>query len=94
MGKNGEHVFFKMLKEDIDTVFDQDPAARSYIEVVLTYSGLHAIWAHRIAHAFYKRKLYFIARIISQVSRFSQGWKFIRRQPLAGGSSLITAWAS
>ncbi|KAE9717628.1 serine O-acetyltransferase, partial [Escherichia coli] len=40
-------MFFKMLKEDIDTVFDQDPAARSYIEVVLTYSGLHAIWAHR-----------------------------------------------
>ncbi|WP_439952725.1 serine O-acetyltransferase, partial [Escherichia coli] len=45
--ERGEHVFFKMLKEDIDTVFDQDPAARSYIEVVLTYSGLHAIWAHR-----------------------------------------------
>lgn len=62
-----------MLKEDIDTVFDQDPAARSYIEVVLTYSGLHAIWAHRIAHAFYKRKLYFLARIISQVSRFFTG---------------------
>lgn len=71
--ERGEHVFFKMLKEDIDTVFDQDPAARSYIEVVLTYSGLHAIWAHRIAHAFYKRKLYFIARIISQVSRFFTG---------------------
>lgn len=62
-----------MLKEDIDTVFDQDPAARSYFEVILTYSGLHAIWAHRIANALYKRKFYFLARFISQVSRFFTG---------------------
>lgn len=62
-----------MLKEDIDTVFDQDPAARSYFEVILTYSGLHAIWAHRIANALYKRKFYFLARLISQVSRFFTG---------------------
>lgn len=62
-----------MLKEDIDTVFDQDPAARSYFEVILTYSGLHAIWAHRIAHALYKRKFYFLARLISQASRFFTG---------------------
>ncbi|MGM7637229.1 serine O-acetyltransferase [Bacillus sp. Hm123] len=64
---------FKVLKEDIDTIFEQDPAARSYIEVVLTYSGLHAIWGHRLAHAFYKRKFYFIARLISQISRFFTG---------------------
>lgn len=64
---------FKMLKEDIEVVFDQDPAARTYLEVILTYSGLHAIWSHRIAHAFYKRKLYFLARVISQVSRFFTG---------------------
>lgn len=50
-----------------------DPAARSYFEVILTYSGLHAIWAHRIAHALYKRKFYFLARLISQVSRFFTG---------------------
>ncbi|XVM19826.1 serine O-acetyltransferase [Bacillus subtilis] len=66
-------MFFRMLKEDIDTVFDQDPAARSYFEVILTYSGLHAIWAHRIANALYKRKFYFLARFISQVSRFFTG---------------------
>lgn len=66
-------MFFRMLKEDIDTVFDQDPAARSYFEVILTYSGLHAIWAHRIANALYKRKFYFLARLISQVSRFFTG---------------------
>ena len=61
------------MKEDIDVVFEQDPAARSYLEVILTYSGLHAIWAHRIAHAFYKRKFYFLARTISQISRFFTG---------------------
>lgn len=64
---------FKIFKEDIEVVFEQDPAARSYLEVILTYSGLHAIWAHRFAHAFYKRKFYFLARVISQVSRFFTG---------------------
>jgi len=61
------------MREDMDVVFEQDPAARTYLEVFLTYSGLHAIWAHRIAHALYKRKLYFIARVISQMSRFFTG---------------------
>lgn len=64
---------FKMLKEDIEVIFEQDPAARSYLEVILTYSGLHAIWSHRIAHYFYKRKFFFIARAISQISRFFTG---------------------
>ncbi|WP_074601268.1 serine O-acetyltransferase [Sediminibacillus halophilus] len=62
-----------MLKEDILVVFDQDPAARTYFEVILTYAGLHAIWAHRVAHAFYNKKFYFIARVISQISRFLTG---------------------
>ncbi|WML55520.1 serine O-acetyltransferase [Neobacillus sp. PS3-12] len=64
---------FKRLKEDVDVIFEQDPAARSYLEVILTYSGLHAIWSHRIAHAFYKRKFYFLARVISQANRFFTG---------------------
>ena len=62
-----------MLKEDIEVVFEQDPAARSHLEVILTYSGLHAIWAHRFAHAFYKRKFFFLPGVISQVSRFFTG---------------------
>jgi serine O-acetyltransferase len=66
-------MMFKRMKEDINTIFDQDPAARSSLEVILTYSGLHAIWAHRIARFFYKRKLYFIARVISQINRFFTG---------------------
>ncbi len=64
---------FKRMKEDIEVVFEQDPAARSYLEVILTYSGLHAVWAHRLAHALFKRKLYFLARVISQISRFFTG---------------------
>lgn len=61
------------MKEDMDVVFEQDPAARSYFEVFLTYSGLHAIWWHRLAHAFYKRRFFFIARALSQLNRFLTG---------------------
>lgn len=64
---------FKLLKDDVDVIFEQDPAARNYVEVILTYSGLHAIWAHRLAHFFFKNKLFFIARVISQISRFFTG---------------------
>lgn len=64
---------FSRMKEDIEVVFEQDPAARRVIEVVLTYAGLHAIWSHRVAHALFKRKLFFLARVVSQVSRFFTG---------------------
>lgn len=64
---------FQRMKEDMDVVFDQDPAARTYFEIFLTYSGLHAIWFHRVAHAFYNRRLFFLARAISQISRFLTG---------------------
>ncbi len=64
---------FKRMKEDIEVVFEQDPAARRVLEVVLTYAGLHAVWAHRVAHALFKRKFFFLARAVSQVSRFFTG---------------------
>ncbi|WDH85226.1 serine O-acetyltransferase [Paenibacillus urinalis] len=64
---------FKKLKSDIQAVFDNDPAARSRFEVIFTYSGLHAIWAHRLAHHFYGWGWYTVARIISQFSRFMTG---------------------
>ncbi|MCG7335333.1 serine O-acetyltransferase [Sporosarcina sp. ACRSM] len=64
---------FRRMKEDIQCIFEQDPAARSVFEVVLTYSGLHALWSHRIAHALYKKNLRFLARSVSQVSRFFTG---------------------
>lgn len=63
----------RTLQADIQAVFDRDPAARSTIEVILTYSGLHAIWAHRIAHWFFKKRWYLIARMISQSSRSHTG---------------------
>ncbi|WP_281883978.1 serine O-acetyltransferase [Paenibacillus sp. YYML68] len=61
------------MREDITTIFENDPAARSWIEVVFTYSGLHALWAHRVGHWLYKRRLYTAARVVSQVSRFMTG---------------------
>lgn len=64
---------FQKLREDIEVIFEQDPAARSYLEVICTYAGLHAIWAHRIAHVLYKKRFFFMARVISQVSRFFTG---------------------
>ena len=68
---------FKRMKEDVETIFENDPAARSVLEVVLTYSGLHATWAHRVAHWFFKKRFYFMARAISQISPFLLVLKFI-----------------
>ena len=64
---------FKTLKEDIQTVFTKDPAARSLAEVVLCYPGLHALWAHRLAHYLWQHKLRLPARIISYSNRFLTG---------------------
>lgn len=63
----------KTFQSDIQAVFDRDPAARSTLEVVLTYSGLHALWSHRIASVFYHMRWFLIARMISQISRFLTG---------------------
>jgi len=63
----------KLLLEDIKTIFNKDPAAKSFAEVIICYPGLHAIWLHRIAHWFYKKKLYLIARYISHINRFFTG---------------------
>lgn len=71
--EKGETQMFKRMKTDIQAVFENDPAARSWFEVVFTYSGLHAIWSHRIAHALYRRRWFTLARIVSQVSRFFTG---------------------
>jgi serine O-acetyltransferase len=63
----------KYIIEDIKAVFERDPAAKSIWEVLLCYPGLHAIINHRFAHFLYKHKLFLLARIISQVSRFFTG---------------------
>jgi serine O-acetyltransferase len=64
---------FKRLKRDIQVVFDRDPAARSVAEVLLCYSGLHAIWFHRISHYLYRRGWILLPRLISNFGRFMTG---------------------
>lgn len=64
---------FRSLLRDAKAIAQRDPAAKSSLEVVLLYPGFHAIVFHRIAHGFYNRKLFFIARLISQISRFITG---------------------
>ncbi len=86
-------MFFKTIREDIAAVKERDPAARTSIEVLLLYSGLHAILYYRLAHWFYKRKWYFLARLISQSSRFLTGWRSIPQPPSANGCLLTMAAA-
>lgn len=64
---------FKHIREDIKTVFNEDPAARSLMEVIFCYPGLHAIWMHRISHFLWTHKLKFLGRLLSHVSRFLTG---------------------
>lgn len=64
---------FKTLREDIQTVFAKDPAARSTLEVIFCYPGLHALWLHRLAHFVRQHKFQFLARLLSQINRFLTG---------------------
>ncbi|MDG2252825.1 MAG: serine O-acetyltransferase [Methylophilaceae bacterium] len=64
---------FQKIKSDLSIVFDRDPAARSYIEIITTYPGVHAILFHRLAHLFWRVKLYWVARATSYLSRIITG---------------------
>lgn len=64
---------FEGIKEDINTVFSNDPAAKSMIEVILCYPGLHALWFHKIAHFFWKKNHKLLGRFISHINRFFTG---------------------
>ena len=61
------------MKEDINSVFDRDPAARTTFEVLLNYPGLHAIWIHRLSHKLWLANWKLLARIISTFSRWLTG---------------------
>lgn len=61
------------IQSDIDVIKERDPAAKSNIEVVLLYSGLHAVWAHRLSHALYGKKYFLPARMVSQAAKFFTG---------------------
>ncbi|GAA6173945.1 serine O-acetyltransferase [Colwellia sp. KU-HH00111] len=64
---------FTRMKEDINSVFDRDPAARTTFEVLLNYPGLHAIWIHRLSHKLWRANWKLIARCISTFSRWLTG---------------------
>lgn len=64
---------FKKLRYDLKSIKERDPAARNCLEVFLLYSGFHAVLYYRVSHFFYKHKLKFIARWVSQLGRFFTG---------------------
>lgn len=68
--KNG---FFEILREDIDGVFRRDPAARTTLEVVFCYPGLHAVWIYRAAHWLWTHRMKLAARAVSQLVRSLTG---------------------
>ncbi|MGE5264435.1 MAG: serine O-acetyltransferase, partial [Acidobacteriota bacterium] len=59
---------FNTIREDIRSIFERDPAARSTLEVLLCYPGLHAVWGHRITHWFWTHNLKLLARWGSQLA--------------------------
>jgi len=64
---------FDLIREDIRSVLERDPAARSTLEVLTCYPGLWAVWIHRVSHGLWRAKLRLPARILSQVGRFVTG---------------------
>jgi len=67
------HSYFHLMREDIAAVLERDPAARSKLEIVLLYSGLHALWWYRIHHWLWKHHWRFLARALSQWARWLTG---------------------
>jgi serine O-acetyltransferase len=65
--------FLQSVREDIAAVFESDPAARSYAEVLICYPGLHAVWAHHLSHWLWRHRMRFLARFNSQVARLLTG---------------------
>ncbi|HLI85127.1 MAG TPA: serine O-acetyltransferase [Bryobacteraceae bacterium] len=64
---------FRAIREQFETIFREDPAAKSVLEIFFCYPGFHAILAHRLAHKLYKWRIPLVPRLISQVSRFFTG---------------------
>jgi serine O-acetyltransferase len=68
-----EENMFNTVRNDIQSVFDRDPAARSWLEVLLCYPGLHAIWGHRLTHWLWGHGAKLLARWLSQIMRSLTG---------------------
>ena len=67
------NTLFSTIREDVQTVFKKDPAARGILEVILCYPGLHVLWMYRVANFLWRRAFYLPARIISHLGRFLTG---------------------
>lgn len=78
-------MWFKNLRADIKAAKNNDPAARNSFEILLTYSGVHALSWHRVAYACHKIKLKLLARIISQLARFFTGIEIHPAAKIDGG---------
>lgn len=63
----------KTMRNDIQVAIERDPAARNWLEVLLCYAGVHAIWSHRVTHWFWEHGLKLIARWLAQINRFFTG---------------------
>jgi serine O-acetyltransferase len=66
-------MMFERLREDIQSVFHRDPAARNAFEVLTCYPGMHAIWLHRLAHILWLQGLKWLARVVSNFGRWMTG---------------------
>ena len=66
-------MMFSTIQQDLRAVFDRDPAARTTLEVFLTYAGFQALLAHRVAHRLWKMRLRLVGRLVSQVARWVTG---------------------
>lgn len=66
-------MFWRNVRSDFRAIFERDPAARSGLEVLLSYPSIHAMFWHRVAHALHRRHLKLIARLISQAARWFTG---------------------
>jgi serine O-acetyltransferase len=65
--------FWSRIREDVLVAFERDPAARSVVEVMLCYPGIHALLMHRVAHGLWRRNFCLLARVVSAWSRFLTG---------------------
>ena len=82
------------MRRDIEPVLERDPAARSAIEVVLCYPGVHAIWLHRPAHWLWRRGWFVTARLLSPVGRFLTGIEIHPAAKLGAGLFIDHGWCS
>ena len=64
---------FRRIRQDLQAVFDRDPAATSRLEVLFTYAGFHALLAYRLAHWLRDKRVPFVPRAISQLARWLTG---------------------